>query len=131
MTDVQALIDRYIDSWNETDPHRRRALIAQVYTENANYTDPLVAVRGHDAIDQFVAAAQSQFAGLHFSLGGGVDAHHDQARFTWHLGAPGAEEPVVIGFDVAVFDDGRLRDVYGFIDKAPLSPAAPGESADC
>jgi hypothetical protein len=127
VTDAQTLVNRYIATWNETDPRRRRALIAEVYTENAGYTDPLVAVRGHDAIDQFVGAAQAQFAGLQFSLGGGVDAHHDQARFTWHLGAPGADEPVVIGFDVAVFDDGRLRDVYGFIDKAPSAAAeTPG-----
>jgi hypothetical protein len=129
VSNVQTLVDRYIATWNETDPHRRRALIADVYTDTAGYTDPLVAVRGRDAIDQFVAAAQAQFAGLQFSLGGGVDAHHDQARFTWHLGAPGADEPVVIGFDVAVFDDGRVQEVYGFIDKAP-SPAAPGERTD-
>jgi hypothetical protein len=128
VTDVQAVIDRYIATWNETDPQRRRALIADVYTDHAGYTDPLVAVRGRDAIDQLVAAAQAQFVGLQVSLGSAVDAHHDQARFTWHLGAPGADEPVVIGFDVAVLDDGRLRDVYGFIDKAP-SPATTAESA--
>ncbi len=128
MTNVQTLIDRYIATWNESDPERRRALIAEVYTENAGYTDPLVAVHGRDAIDQFVAAAQAQFAGLQFSLGSALDAHHDQARFTWHLGTPGVEEPVVIGFDVAVVDGGRLREVYGFIDKAP-SPSASSESA--
>ena len=56
---------------------------------------------------------QQQFPGFVFTLGGAVDAHHDQARFSWHLGPAGAE-PVVIGFDVAVLDGGgqiaqRLR----------------------
>jgi hypothetical protein len=128
VTDVQAIhtiVRRYIDTWNETNPQRRRALIAQVFVENAGYTDPLAAVRGHDAIDQFVGAAQAQFAGLQFSLGSAVDAHHDQARFSWHLGPVGSDEPVVIGFDVAIVDDGRLRDVYGFIDKAPSTAAVP------
>jgi hypothetical protein len=125
VTDVQTVVDRYIDTWNETDPRRRRALIGEVYAEDAGYTDPLVSVHGHDAIDQFVAAAQAQFAGLHFRLGSTVDAHHDQARFTWHLAAPGADEPVVIGFDVAILADGRLRDVYGFIDRAPSTAVAP------
>src|SRR5690242_4456064 len=119
MTDVQRIIERYIDLWNATDPARRRRLIGEVFTEEAAYTDPLAAVRGHDAIDQFVATAQTQFAGLQFSLGSPIDAHHNQARFTWHLGAPGTEEPVVIGFDVAILDEGRLRDVYGFLDKVP------------
>ena len=76
-------------------------------------------MRGHNAIDQVVAAAQAQFAGLQFSLGGPIDAHHDQARFTRHLGAPGIEEPVVTGFDVAILNDGSVREVYGFLDKVP------------
>jgi SnoaL-like domain len=124
MTDVQRVIEHYIDVWNATDPAQRRGLIGEVFTEDAMYTDPLAAVRGHDAIDQFVAAAQAQFAGLQFSLAGAIDAHHDQARFTWHLGAPTMEEPVVIGFDVAIFNDGRLREVYGFLDRVPSSGAA-------
>jgi hypothetical protein len=32
-------------------------------------------------------------------------------------------EPVAIGFDVAVLDDGRLREVYGFLDKVPSTMA--------
>lgn len=119
MTDVQRVIERYIDVWNATDPERRRELIAEVFTEDAAYCDPLAAVRGHDAIDRLVAAAHAQFAELQFSLGGRIDAHHGQARFTWHLGAPDMEEPVVIGFDVAILNDGRVREIYGFLDKVP------------
>ena len=128
MTDIQDLIQRYIGTWNEADPQRRRALVADVFTEAATYTDPLAAVRGHEGIDQFIAAAQAQFAGLRFSLGSPIDAHHDQARFTWHLGPPGAE-PVVIGFDVAVVQDGRLGAVYGFIDRAPSTATAAAQGA--
>ena len=54
-----------------------------------------------------------------FTLGGPVDAHHEQGRFTWHLGPAGAE-PVVVGFDVVERDaDGLIRTVLGFIDRAP------------
>ena len=70
MTDVQTVIDRYIDVWNATVPQRRRELIAEVFAEDAAYPDPLAAVRGHEAIHQCVSAAQAQFAGLQFSLGG-------------------------------------------------------------
>lgn len=121
MTDFQSVVQQYIETWNETDPLRRRALVAQVFTPDASYTDPLAAVRGHDGIDQFIGAAQAQFSGMRFSLGGAVDAHHEQARFTWHLSPPGADDPVVVGFDVAVLDDGQLQAVYGFIDKAPAA----------
>jgi hypothetical protein len=54
-----------------------------------------------------------------FTPAGPVDAHHQQARFTWGLGPEGAE-PVVIGFDVAVTgEDGRITSVHGFLDKVP------------
>ncbi len=121
MISIENLVHRYIDSWNQTDAASRRAAIRELYTENAGYTDPLAAVQGWDAIDQFIAGAQQQFKGLVFSLAGKVDAHHDTVRFTWHLGAPGAKEPLVIGFDVAVAENGRLRQVYGFLDKVPAA----------
>ncbi len=119
MSAIETLVHRYIDSWNQTDAGSRHAAIRELYTENAGYTDPLAAVQGWDAIDGFIGGAQQQFKGLVFSLAGKVDAHHDTARFTWHLGAPGAKEPLVIGFDVAVAENGRLRQVYGFLDKVP------------
>ncbi|HZR36838.1 MAG TPA: nuclear transport factor 2 family protein [Nevskia sp.] len=121
MSSLETLVHRYIDSWNQTDAGRRKAAIRELYTADAGYTDPLAAVQGWDGIDGFVAAAQQQFKGLVFSLAGKVDAHHDTARFTWHLGAPGAAEPVVIGFDVVAAQDGRLRQVYGFLDKLPAA----------
>jgi hypothetical protein len=118
MTDVRTVVEQYIAVWNETDADQRRALIADVFTEGAGYTDPLGAVTGHNGIDQFIGGAQQQFAGLTFSLPAEPDAHHDLARFQWHLGTPGAE-PVAIGFDVVELDGGKITKVHGFLDKLP------------
>ncbi len=116
---MQDTIERYLAAWNETDPGARRALIDELWAEDASYTDPLGQARGRAEIDAMIAAAQAQFPGLKFSLAGAVDAHHQQARFTWGLGQPGSE-PVVVGFDVAVTDGaGRLATVLGFLDKVP------------
>ena len=112
------LIEQYLTIWNETDPTARRALIELVWAPDATYTDPLAQVAGRDQLDAVVSAVQQQFPGLVFRLAGPVDAHHDVARFTWHLGGPGAE-PLVIGFDVAVIRDGRVTAVHGFLDRVP------------
>lgn len=113
---MQEIIERYIASWNETDPARRRELIDSVWAADGSYTDPLADVRGREAIDAVIGAVQQQFPGLAFRLDGPVDANHNQGRFTWHLGS----EPLVIGFDVAVLDDaGLIRSVHGFLDKVP------------
>ncbi|MGE5134417.1 MAG: nuclear transport factor 2 family protein [Gemmatimonadota bacterium] len=116
---MQDIIERYLAAWNETDPHARRTLIDELWAEDASYTDPLGQAHGRAEIDALIAAAQAQFPGLRFSLAGPVDAHHQQARFSWGLGQPGAE-PMVVGFDVAVTDgQGRLATVLGFLDKVP------------
>jgi hypothetical protein len=113
------LIDRYLDSWNETDATARRKLIDELWAEDASYIDPMAEAHGRDAIDATIAAVQAQFPGFVFTPAGLVDAHHRQARFGWGLGPRGAE-PVVVGFDVALTDeDGRLTRVLGFLDKVP------------
>ncbi|HLK01597.1 MAG TPA: nuclear transport factor 2 family protein, partial [Streptosporangiaceae bacterium] len=93
---MQEIIERYIASWNETDPARRRKLIDEVFAEDATYTDPMADLAGREQIDAGVAGAQAQFAGLVFALAGPVDSNHSQARFTWYLGPEGGE-PIVIG----------------------------------
>ena len=118
MSDFTKLAEQYIATWNETDPAARRALIDEVWSPGGQYIDPLAEVTGHDQIDAVIAAAQEQFAGMTFRLAGAVDAHHDQARFTWELGPEGTA--IVVGFDVAKRDaDGRLALVLGFLDKVP------------
>jgi SnoaL-like domain len=118
---MQEIVERYIAIWNETDPARRRKLIDDVFAADATYTDPLVQLTGRGQIDAVVAGAQQQFAGLVFTLGGAVDANHNQARFTWHLGPEGGE-PLAIGFDVAVTNDGgQIRAIHGFLDLLPTA----------
>ena len=118
---MQEIIKRYLDAWNETDAAARLALVESVWAADGSYTDPLADVRGPDAIAGLIGAAQQQFAGLVFTLGGPVDANHNQARFTWHLGPDGGE-PIVIGFDVVVLDSaGQIASVHGFLDKVPAA----------
>lgn len=119
MSDVTELVERYLATWNETDPRARRAEIDTLWTEDASYVDPLVVAEGRDAIDETIAGAQLQFAGLRFRLAGTVDAHHNLARFTWEL-APEGAEAIAEGFDVAVLsEDGQIRSVHGFLNRVP------------
>lgn len=116
---AQQIVAKYLDAWNETDVTRRRVAVAALFTEDCQYTDPLAVVRGPAAIEELIAAVQKQLPGFKFSLAGNVDAHHDQARFTWHAAPEGAREPVVIGFDVMQLSAGRIQNVLGFLDRVP------------
>ncbi len=120
MTDLTNLAGRYIAMWNETDPARRRGLIADLWTENACYLDPLMRGDGHPGIDAMVQSVQERFPGLRFRRTGAVDGHNDCLRFAWELGAEGAAEPLIAGIDVGVIAaDGRLHRITGFLDRVP------------
>jgi hypothetical protein len=75
------------------------ATVVGTYIEMWNETDP-------------------QYPGHRFELVTGPDVHHDRVRFTWSLGSrPG--EPIAVGVDFATTaEDGRLRDVTGFLEPA-------------
>ncbi len=119
MTIFDELAQRYIAAWNETDPTDRRAAVHELYSEDARYIDPMALAEGREAIAATIAAVQGQFPGFVFRLAGPVDAHHNQARFSWELGPAGQQAPIV-GFGVAVTDGaGRLQTVLGFLDKVP------------
>lgn len=125
--DFQDLAERYIATWNETDSQRRRQAIDALWSADGSYVDPLGVAEGPDAIAATIAGAQAQFAGLEFRLAGPVDGHHNQARFTWELG-PAGGEALVVGFDVAVTDpSGRLREVFGFLDRVPAPVPTPAD----
>jgi hypothetical protein len=121
MTDFQTVAARYIDTWNETDPARRRMAVASLWATDGRYVDPLANVEGHDQIDATIAAVQAQFPSFRFRLAGPVDGHGHQCRFTWELGPDEAHAPVA-GFDVVVVNpDGNIQTVFGFLDRVPTA----------
>ncbi|MQY37614.1 hypothetical protein SRB17_56180 [Streptomyces sp. RB17] len=117
---------RYFEAWNATGPEALKKAVAAAWTADGGYTDPLAEVRGHEGIAAVIAAVHEQFPGFVFRPLGAVDGHHDTARFGWELvneagGDPsGPGSAPVAGFDVVTLDDeGRIRQVLGFLDRVP------------
>jgi hypothetical protein len=118
MSNFTDLIDRYIAIWNETDVERRRNLIAQTWTENSSYVDPLIQAEGHTGIDAMVQGVQERFPGYRFRRASDVDAHNDRVRFSWELVQEGGPS-LAGGVDFGVIVGGRLQVITGFLDYAP------------
>jgi hypothetical protein len=119
MTEVATTVETYIAAWNERDAQQRRALLAQTFTEDADYLDPLMHGEGQQGIDQMIAGAQQQYPDYRFELAGSPDAHNDRVRFSWHLVGNGNGQPVATGYDFGVLaGDGRLCSVTGFLEMA-------------
>ncbi|MER5198416.1 nuclear transport factor 2 family protein [Streptomyces sp. NPDC002755] len=119
-------VARYFEAWNARDPEALAKAVTAAWAVDGGYTDPLADVRGHEGIAALVAAAHAQFPGFAFRLTGGVDGHHDTARFSWELvsetgGTPsGGGSAPVAGSDVITLDaDDRITSVLGFLDRVP------------
>lgn len=118
MTNPFDIAETYIAAWNETDAAARRAMIADTWTADATYIDPLAAVAGHEGVDGLIAGVQERFPDFRFALIGEPDGHGEHVRFSWGLGPDGAEAPIK-GTDYVRVEGGRLKSVTGFLDQVP------------
>jgi SnoaL-like domain len=118
ITSQTELIDRYIAAWNEIDEANRKELLANTWTEDSSYLDPLMRAEGRDGINDMIGRVHQQFPGLRFRRVTEVDAHTDYLRFGWEL-APESGSPVAGGVDFGTTSGGLLRTITGFLDFAP------------
>jgi hypothetical protein len=118
MTELNTIAERYIAAWNETDAGKREGLLAEAFTGDISYADPIMRGDGHDGVGALIAGVQQKFAGYRFSLKGTPDGFADHIRFSWAFGPEGADS-VIEGTDVGNIKDGRLKVVRGFLDKVP------------
>jgi hypothetical protein len=118
MTDPTTIAQTYLRAWNETDGARRAGLVADTWTPDATYADPLASVAGSAQVAQLIGGVHARFPGFRFALRGTPDGHGEHVRFSWSLGPAGAEAPIE-GSDVVSLRDGRIHRVVGFLDKVP------------
>ena len=104
--------------FNERDAVRRIGAVKSIYAREAEFFegDEHIVYRGHDAISAKVGALQASFPPeFTFSPTSSPARNHDLGRLTWRVG-PAAAPPVVTGMDVAIFEEGRIRALYTFLD---------------
>ena len=107
-----------LEVFGERDSERRKSMINELYTENCTFFEADEQIIGRDALNAKVKQILQEAPGFVFRLAGPAEVNHDHGRLRWHFGPDGAA-PVVTGMDVAVFEQGRIRALYAFLDKAP------------
>lgn len=124
--ELDELIDRYCEVWNEPDTSRRAELLAQVWANGATYTDPSVHAGSADELLAHIETVRARRPGVQVMRTSIVDAHHGVARFTWHVvQADGAA--LIDGIDFAVLsaDGKRIARIVGFFGPLHESPRHP------
>lgn len=135
MEDVNQLAGRYVAVWNQPDPARRRAAIAEVWTDDAVHLleppveareaaaglaiNPVFAARGHAELLRRVTRAYEEWvAPGQFTFRARADAARvaDLVKFHWEMVTPDGEVAAV-GLEIVLLAaDGRIRLDYQLIE---------------
>jgi nuclear transport factor 2 (NTF2) superfamily protein len=121
MGDIDALIRKYVASWNEEDAAARRRVIDEVWAADGVYRNASTEFAGQSGIAEAVSEAYEAFTtnGYMFRVAT-IDTNHDAVRYRWEMVPAAGGDPDSIGTHVAMLDmDGRLISDHQFIDKAP------------
>jgi hypothetical protein len=103
--------------FGQADPVRRAAVIAELYTADCTFFEAEGQASGREALNARVGSILEEAPGFVFRAAGPVQINHDFGRLRWQLGPAGAP-PVVRGTDIAVFEHGRIRALYTFLDES-------------
>ncbi|WP_210297460.1 MULTISPECIES: nuclear transport factor 2 family protein [unclassified Bradyrhizobium] len=102
--------------FGQPDSARRAVAIAEIYTANCTFFEAGERIVGRDALNAKIERILQDAPGFVFRATGSAEVNHDLGRLRWYLG-PAGSPPVVTGMDVAIFEHGRIRALYTFLDK--------------
>jgi SnoaL-like domain len=102
--------------FGQRDSAQRATAIAELYTADCTFFEAEEQVAGREALNAKVESILKDAPGFVFRAAGPAQVNHDLGRLRWQLGSAGAP-PVVTGTDIAVFEHGRIRALYTFIDE--------------
>ena len=88
-----------LDVFNEPDPERRSAAIAQTYAEDVVWHEPDRVNRGREALSVRAAELRAETPDWVFETGGPVSVTDDLGRLAFEFGPAG--QPLVSGMDIA------------------------------
>jgi hypothetical protein len=119
MSTIPKAFELMLEAWNETDPNRVRALADEALTEDVEFIDPTIALRGREAWVTMVLAFHKKSPGARVVRTSGIDQHHDRARYGWAVVFSDGRR--FDGVDAVAVDQetGKLRRIDGFFGKLP------------
>ncbi|MFF2847207.1 nuclear transport factor 2 family protein [Streptomyces sp. NPDC058001] len=102
-----------LDVFNEPDPERRSAAIAQTYAEDVVWHEPDRVVRGRGALAERATELRAQTPDWVFHPDGPVSVNDDLGHLAFQYG-PAGQPPVAAGMDIAHCKDGVIVELYTF-----------------
>jgi hypothetical protein len=103
------------DVFNQRDSLKRFAAIGEVYSPDIVFYEAEDVVAGPAALHERVQQLLDGAPGFVFTTVGLTAFNHDLGRQAWAFGPPD-DIPVAFGTDIARFADGRIQQLYVFVE---------------
>jgi hypothetical protein len=117
---IATLLERNVaEVFGENDAGRRRAVISEIYAEDAVVHAPVGAIVGHDALDKFAGDLRSMHPHYVYAPFGAPRVLHDSARLAWGSG-PKGEPARYTGEDFILVRNGKIAALYIYLDSPPV-----------
>jgi hypothetical protein len=115
----ELLLRNLQEVFGERDAMRRRAAIAELYTEDCELYVPPGKVVGREALDKFAGDLRATHPHFVYTPHGEPQALANAAgRLAWGSG-PRGQAPDYTGLDVIVVREGKIAALYVFLDSVP------------
>jgi len=116
---ISTLLTRNLhDVFGENDRARRRAAIAEIFTEDCVFYEARGVYRGRDEIDRVAGAIRATHPDFRYQPIAAPEELGNGGRVQWVSGRSG-EAPAYAGTDFIIARDGRIAALYLFFDKLP------------
>jgi len=115
--DLQTLVNKQIQVWNDTDSKGRLAKMTEIYQDNVSFFDHDGSVNGLEALNERITRLQQKFTGYKFSLIK-IDNSNNVVRYFWNFG-PKSNPKLIAGMDLIILEKGKMRSLHVFLDHLP------------
>lgn len=116
---AQALADRYVAVWNETDDERRRATIAALWVPDGQHYAGTREACGYEALEARIRGSHEKNVrddGNRFRAASNARLLHDVVTFHWEMLPADSDAVLATGLEfLAVDEGGRILADYQFV----------------
>ncbi|MFE3194404.1 nuclear transport factor 2 family protein [Nocardia sp. NPDC059240] len=118
LTPVDLMRRNLLDVFNEPDPTRRAAVIAETYSEDVIWHEPDRINHGRKEFEHRATEMLAETPGWIFHPAGPASELDDIGHLAFQYGPP-TQPALVTGMDIARTHNGRITELYTLITSSP------------
>lgn len=112
MNKIYEIWEVYRACWNNQNPAERKIKLAKIMTDNFEYCDPNIKLKGSEQLSNYMGEFQKGFSGASFIVTD-FHLHNDRSLAHWNM-VDSKQKVIANGIDFAQYKDGKLKYITGF-----------------